>query len=220
MKIIEPSWDLIDPISLVEGRDRLRSIERYARISHRSEEAQTRDSWDRFLRAVVIKHGDWSVVEHEKATVIFRVDRALANEIVRHRLFSYTQESTRFVNYGKREIEFVKPGFAEFKSDFDELYWKMAMQEAEKGYLDLLKAGQPPEIARGVLPLNTATTLAMTGNLRSWRHFFIMRTTLETHRDLKKVTIPLLEVFKERIPILYEDLVPNERQIISMTRPK
>jgi thymidylate synthase (FAD) len=220
MRIIEPQAAIIDPINRKAGIELLRHIESYARISHRSEEAQTPDSWDRFLRAIVIKHGDWSVVEHEKATVIFHVDRALANEIVRHRLFSYTQESTRFVNYGKKEIEFVRPGFVEFKSDFDALYWELAMKDAEKGYLDLLKAGQPPEIARGVLPLNTATRLAMTGNLRSWRHFFVMRTTLEAHRDLKKVTIPLLESFKERIPILYEDLGPNERQIISMTRPK
>jgi thymidylate synthase (FAD) len=220
MKIIESHAVLVDPVCKEDGIKLLKNIEAYARISHRSEEAQTPDSYGRFLQAVVIKHGDWSVVEHEKATVIFRVDRALANEIVRHRLFSYTQESTRFVNYAKKEIEFVKPGFAEFKSDFDELYWKMTMQDAEKAYLDLLKAGQPPEIARGVLPLNTATTLAMTGNLRSWRHFFIMRTTLEAHRDLKKVTIPLLQEFQKLIPFLYDDLVPNERQIISMTRPK
>lgn len=220
MKVIDSSFELLDPVDDVEGVQKLINIEYYARISHRSEEKQSVGSYGRFLRAVVLEHGDWSVTEHEKATVVFRVDRALANEIVRHRLFSYTQESTRFVNYGKREVEFVRPGFTAFKSDFDPLYWELAVKDTEKAYLDLLKAGQPPEIARSVLPLSTATALAMTGNLRSWRHFFIMRTTLEAHRDLKKVTIPLLEQFKARIPILYEDITPNERQAISMAKAK
>jgi thymidylate synthase (FAD) len=220
MKIIDSSFQLMDPKDDYWGVEKLRNIEYYARISHRSEEKQSPDSYKRFLKAVVLEHGDWSVTEHEKATVLFRVDRALANEITRHRLFSFTQESTRFVNYGKREIEFVRPGFTAFKSDFDPLYWELAVKDAGKAYLDLLSVGQPPEIARSVLPLCTATTLVMTGNLRSWRHFFIVRTTLEAHRDLKKVTIPLLEQFKSRIPILYEDITSNERQAISMAKAK
>lgn len=221
MKVIESSWELADPKDLQEGVSKLRKIEYYGRYSHRTEEKQTDDSWHKFIISWVLGHGDWSITEHEKATVIFRVDRGITHEIVRHRLFSYTQESTRFVNYGKRgEIEFVLPTFSEFKSDFDRTYWEMAMVDFEKAYFDLLKAGQPPQIARSVLPQATASSIVMTGNLRSWRHFFSMRTTLETHPDMKKVTIPLLAEFQYRIPLLYNDITPNERQITSMSRAK
>jgi thymidylate synthase (FAD) len=219
MRIIKPSFEIMDPLSFTDGVDKLRRIEYYARISHRSEEKQTSESWRRFLESIVLQHGDWSVIEHEKATVIFRVDRGITHEIVRHRLFSYTQESTRFVNYGKREIEFIEPVFSS-GVDAAPLRWSASMREAEMNYLELLEVKQPPQMARSVLPNATASSIAMTGNLRSWRHFFIMRTTAETHPDLKRVSIPLLEEFKNRIPLLYDDLEPNQKQSISMSRPK
>lgn len=219
MKIIQPSFEIMDPLGPMAGVEKLRMVEFYARLSHRSEDMQTQDSWKRFLELVLIKKGDWSVAEHEKATVIFRVDRGVTHEIVRHRLFSFTQESTRFVNYGKREIEFVEPVFSP-GFDAAPLKWQADMRDAEVDYLELLSAGQPPQMARSVLPNATASSIAMTGNLRSWRHFFIMRTTLETHPDLKRVSIPLLEEFKRRIPLLYDDLEPNQKQSISMSRPK
>lgn len=219
MRIIQPNYEVCDPVSPNHGIQKLKNIEFYSRISHRSEEKQTDDSWRRFLEAVVLKHGDWSVTEHEKATVIFRVDRGVTHEIVRHRLFSYTQESTRFVNYGKREIEFIEPVFS-LGISAAPLKWSASMREAEINYLELLEADQPPQMARSVLPNATASSIVMTGNLRSWRHFFIMRTTQETHPDLKRVSIPLLEEFKKRIPLLFDDLEPNQKQSISMSRPK
>lgn len=222
MKISQPSFEIIDPFNSVMGIMKLQNIEKYARISHRSEDKQTPESWERFLQAVVLQHGDWSVTEHEKATVIFRVDRGVTHEIVRHRLFSYTQESTRFVNYGKREIEFIEPIFSPKLEGVKVAYaeWSSAMRDAEASYLELLEENQPPQMARSVLPNAIASSIVMTGNLRSWRHFFIMRTTLETHPDLKRVSIPLLQEFKNRIPLLYDDLEPNQKQSISMSRAK
>ena len=89
MRIIEPNFEIVTPFGPLTkemGIQMLRFIERNARISHKSEEAQTEDSWRRFIEAVVLKHGDWSVAEHCSVTVIFRVDRGMAMEIRTHRL--------------------------------------------------------------------------------------------------------------------------------------
>lgn len=215
MKIIEPTFEMLRPGNAAEGVEMLRFIEQMARISHRSEERQTTDTWERFIRAVVLEKGDWSVVEHATATVIFRVDRGVTHELVRHRLFSYTQESTRFVNYGKREMEFIQPtGLEQYEAQFI-----LSCADAEQSYKKLL-VGTSPQIARSVLPNALASTIAVTGNLRNWRHFLIMRTSRETHPDFRRVTIPLLKVFQDRIPLLFDDIIPNERQIDAMSKPR
>ena len=105
MTIIEPRFQILSPQDDLAGVVALRTIERAARISHRSEDKQTDDSWQRFIQFVVMEKGDWSVTEHVSATVVFRVDRGVTHELVRHRLFSFTQESTRFVNYNKRAMD-------------------------------------------------------------------------------------------------------------------
>src|ERR1700704_2603798 len=108
MNVVSPSYKIYNdndpdlPYSMNEGLKQLRKIEYMARISHRSEEAQTALSYDRFIRFVVLTKGDWSVVEHGWLTVVFFVDRGITHEIVRHRLASYTQSSTRFINYTKK----------------------------------------------------------------------------------------------------------------------
>lgn len=220
MKIIHPSFVIMDPQSFQQGVDKLRIIERQARISHRSEDKQGDDTWHRFITAVVLEHGDWSVVEHATATVEFRVDRGVTHELVRHRLFSFTQESTRFVNYGKKEIEFVEPAWNPGINEDAKTVWRMHMEDASKDYNFMLKNGASPQIARSVLPNATASTIVVTGNLRNWRHFFMMRTTIETHPDFKRVTIPLLSEFKQRIPLLYSDIEPDVRQVTSMAKAK
>jgi thymidylate synthase (FAD) len=208
MKIIEPSFEIVDKL----GIHMLQRIERMARISHRSETAQTDDSWKKFIETVVLQHGDWSVVEHVSVTVIFRVDRGITHELVRHRLFSFTQESTRFVNYKKKggDLEFIYPANA---SEGCMANWKSSLQKAEQTYFELLEAGWRPQEARSVLPNALAATIAMTGNLRTWRWFFLARTSRETHPDLRRITIPLLARFKQLIPLLYDDIEPEARQI-------
>jgi thymidylate synthase (FAD) len=221
MKIIEPSATLLTPENGIES---LRFIERMARISHKSENRQTDDSWEPFIRAVVLGHGDWSVTEHISATVLFRVDRGITHELVRHRLFSYTQESTRFVNGSKSYpdgLEFIKPQeipAPELISDRRWFSFERAIQFAENRYLDLLDQGARPQEARSVLPNALASTIAMTGNLRNWRWFFLARTTLESHPDMRRVTIPLLKQFQERIPLLYSDIEPLQKQSVSMAK--
>src|SRR5260370_31271746 len=123
------------------------------------------DFWGRFIKAVVIEHGDWSVVEHASASVIFRVDRGITHELVRHRLFSFTQESTRFVNGRKSYpdgLEFILPEDAE-KPELA----TAALLACEQTYLQLLDLGWRPQEARSVLPNALASTIAVTGNLRN-----------------------------------------------------
>ncbi len=226
MKIVQPSFEIFvhgRPLMPELGLSLLRWIEFNARISHRSEDKQTDYSCLRFIQSVVLQHGDWSVTEHASATVVFRVDRGVTHELVRHRLFSYTQESTRFVNYSKREIEFIEPvwpvrdyeGHEPCKS-----FWREQVAASEKTYLQLLGMKANPQMARSVLPNATAATISMTSNLRSWRHFFLMRSSVETHPDLRRLTIPLLVEFKRCIPLLYDDIEPNQRQIENLRKAK
>lgn len=205
------------------GVDALRWIEECARASHRSEEGASDTSWRRFIPAVVRVKGDWSVVEHASATVEFLVDRGITHEIVRHRLFSFTQESTRFVNYTKdaHPPQFIEPpGLEKEKTyqtaDGGELttyqLWLSTVQYAENAYRRLLKEGVTPQLARSVLPNALASKIIMTGNLRSWRWFLMMRTTLEAHPQMKQVTVPLLAQFKACIPMLFDDIEADASQ--------
>ena len=221
MRIIEPTFKLLNPVDREEGVAMLQSIEMFARISHRAEDKKTDTSWERFVKAVVMEHGDWSVVEHVYSSVIFRVDRGVTHELVRHRLFAFTQESTRFVN-GKKSnpdgLEFIKPINLSNVNSHDEFH--DMMQQCETAYLLMLEDGTRPQEARSVLPNALAATIAVTGNLRNWRHFLLMRTSKETHPDFCRVTYPLLLQFKERVPILFDDIEPGLRQIDNMRKPR
>ena len=221
MKIIKPSFMLSTPFNKTltrqDGVEMLRFIETQARISHRSEDGQTEDSWERFIKAVVLEHGDWSVTEHASITATLRVDRGVTHELVRHRLFSFTQESTRFVRY-RGELEFIAPVWQ--APSPNRFTWESAMGDAENSYHDLLEWGAKPQEARSVLPNSLAATIAVTGNLRNWRLFLLMRTTKETHPDMKIITVPMLERFKQVVPLLYDDIEPNARQIENLRKAR
>jgi thymidylate synthase (FAD) len=219
MNIVEPYARILhlDP-------DALKRIEFCARISHRSEDLQREDSWERFITAVVLQHGDWSVVEHAHATVDFLVDRGITHEIVRHRLFSFTQESTRFVNYAKKmPPTFIKPVFGSEHSQWSneaERIWVACINSCEEAYRALLGNGASPQLARSVFPNALASRIVMTGNLRNWRHFLIMRCTKEAHPQMREVTIPLLIEFQSRVPLLYADIQPGMRQVDALKLPR
>lgn len=200
------------------GVQLLRFIEQQARISHRSEDKQTHDSWERFITAVVLQHGDWSVVEHASLTVVFRVDRGVSHELVRHRMLSPTQESTRFCNYAKKgELEFIKPALFAANTPWE---WYQALGEAERGYLEMVKGGTRPQEARSVLPNALATTISCTSNLRNWRHVLLMRTTRETHPDMRQVMEPLLAELKQKIPLIYQDIEAGARQVENLEKAR
>jgi thymidylate synthase (FAD) len=215
LKIIEPYVTWLRPS---DGIEELRHIEKIARCSHRSEDSQSEASWERFLESVLIARGDWSVAEHSSAIILFRVDRGITHELVRHRLFSFTQESTRFVRYdgSKRDLEFIRPVDLIDPTG----YWQETIEQCAYAYESLLEAHVRPQEARSVLPNALASTIIVTGNFRNWRHFLLMRTTKETHPDMRRVTIPLLAEFKARIPLLYDDIEPYARQIDNLRKPR
>lgn len=195
----------------------LSRIEYAARVSHRSEE-NSGDDAEKFIRAVVIGHGDWSVTEHVSVSVEFLVDRGITHEIVRHRIASYTQESTRFVNYAKKmPPSFIYPVPGVEEEDYSPT-WVTAIENAEWAYRELLSSGWRPQEARSVFPNALSSKIIVTFNLRTWRHFFLMRTSKEAHPQMRQVTIPLLSEFKRLVPVLYEDIMPESRQIENISK--
>lgn len=227
MNIVEPYARIL--WGQETGIELLRKIEWCGRISHRSEEAQTDDSWERFIRAVVLGHGDWSIVEHVSVTVDAVVDRGITHEWVRHRMGSYTQESTRFVNYEKKmPASFICPvglsheaeraGNGEQVEPSQIQLWGHAINTAEQSYKRLIASGISPQIARSVFPNALASRIVTTYNLRNWRHFLLMRTTREAHPQMRQVAIPLLKEFQEKIPVLFEDIEPEAKQADNMRK--
>jgi len=223
LKIVEPSFSLSTPFNATltrnDGVEMLRFIEKQGRISHASEDRQTDDSWERFIQAVVLQHGDWSICEHATLTATLQVDRGVSHELVRHRLFSFTQSSTRFINYAKTlsDLEFIKPQDLPRPVEAD---WKESIKACETTYKLMIGWGAKPQQARSILPNSFATVIAVTGNLRNFRHLFLMRTSKETHPDFRAVTIPMLEKFKQIIPLLYDDIEPNARQIENLRKAR
>src|SRR5271163_200874 len=234
-KFIAPSYEIVSPKTVEEGIALLRHVEALSRISHRSEDLMTEDTWKRLIKAILMDKGDWSVAEHSIACVKMRLSRGIANELVRHRIASYTQGSTRFVNYGKKDkttgrekgIEFVLPleftkqeGVAWTQNQVDAILdFEEGCKTEEARYHRQLARGIKPQVARDGLPLALASTIAVTMNLRSWRQLFMMRSTKETHEDFRRVLDQVLVDFKARIPIIYDDLEVGLKQSISLSKP-
>lgn len=205
MRILAPSSEILTPL---DGAAVLRHIELCGRVCYKSEGLMTEDSAERFVRGI-IKRGHEAVLEHFSFSVRFIVDRGVSHEIVRHRLASYCQESTRYCNYsGDRfggEITVIKPCFLhEGTNGFER--WKESCITAEREYFTLLDWGCTPQEARAVLPNSLKTELIMTANLREWRHFFKLRTAPAAHPQMYEVTIPLLKEVQEKIPVVFEDI--------------
>ena len=205
MRILVPSSEILTPL---DGDAILRHIELCGRVCYKSEGLMTEDSAERFVRGI-IKRGHEAVLEHFSFSVRFIVDRGVSHEIVRHRLASYCQESTRYCNYADdkfgEEITIIKPYYLKEDSfPYNEWYWACA--NAETAYLNLLSSGCSPQGARAVLPNSLKTELIMTANLREWRHFFKLRTASAAHPQMREVTIPLLREVQRKIPVVFEDI--------------
>lgn len=210
MKIIDASFLIEDKL---DGDQILKNIERYGRTCYKSEDRITKQSSKLFVRKLVLS-GHESVLEHEKISVRVICDRGVSHEIVRHRIASYSQESTRYCNYGNekfgRELTFIRPTFWNAENyPIRYSIWEKAMQSAEDSYLKLLDAGATPEEARSVLPNSLKTEIVVTMNLREWRHFFSVRTTERAHPQMREISRPLLENLKSLIPVVFDDIVPH-----------
>lgn len=201
MKIISPDFAFVDSIN---GNAILKKLEAAGRTCYKSENKMTEDSAANFVRNL-IKRGHESVLEHVSITVRIITDRGISHEIVRHRLASYSQESTRYCNYKDKEIEFVLPYDIDPETKiFD--YWKLSCQASETDYKVLIAKGVAPQTARSVLPNCLKTELVMTCNLREWRHFFKMRCAPGAHPDMKYLATIMLHDFQEKIPVVFDDI--------------
>lgn len=196
----------------INGQEILKKIERCGRVCYKSEDKINEESAEKFV-AGIIKRGHEAVLEHAFITVKFVVDRGVSHEIVRHRLASYCQESTRYCNYTKdkfgNELTFIIPDFLEYNSEGWKA-WKGAMEAAEKAYFQMIELGHTPQEARSVLPNSLKTELVMTANLREWRTFFKLRTSKAAHPQIREVAIPLLEELKTLIPVIFDDIKCGE----------
>jgi len=205
MEIIKPYFIIEDEI---DGEQILRNLERYGRTCYKSEDKITPDSARKFV-AAILKSGHESVIEHEKVTVRIVCDRGVTHEIVRHRIASYSQESTRYCNYKSRGIKVIEPFF--FAGDEKKYQiWLNAMRACEEAYNALIEAGATPQEARSVLPNSLKTEIVITYNLREWRHFFKLRCPKRAHPQMREITIPLLRGFQQMIPIIFDDISVEE----------
>lgn len=214
MRVIPASYDIVN----IPTREKaLQDIERAARTCYKSEDYIKEGSANRLVKSL-IDRGHEAMLEHVSFTVRFICDRGVSHELVRHRVASFAQESTRYCNYSKdkfsNELTFIYPRFWDHYIGLKEepnalnLYknWHTAMENAEKAYFTLLEKGATPQEARSVLPNSIKTEVVMTANLREWRHFFKLRTSKAAHPQMRELTIPLLEDLKDILPDFFNDI--------------
>ena len=216
MKIINAGYEILRP-NPIDGIAELKHLELCARTAYKSEDKITEDgeSAKRMIKRL-IESGHESTLEHGGMTVKFTVDRGVSHEIVRHRLASYTQESTRYCRYDKdkfgNEITVIDPApMLEPDDEFEDILigyntWYDACYDAEKRYFEMLDKGCSPQEARSVLPNSLATEVVMTANWREWRHFLRLRGASDAHPQIQEVARPLLNELHEKIPVLFDDV--------------
>lgn len=213
MRLIKPSFKIED---IINGFEMLKKIEKAGRTCYKSENKINNDSCIAFIKKI-IKNGHHTVLEHEKVSVRIICDRGVTHEIVRHRIASYSQESTCYCDYNKDHIEFIippwvniKPG--EYNSPADvgttdaDTSWIWTMCNLERCYKELRENGWSPQQARSVLPNSLKTEIVMTANLREWRHFFTLRTSKADHPQIREIATLILNEFKRIIPIVFDDI--------------
>lgn len=232
MKIVKPEAAIIS--DLPEGFDAARFIERIGRTCYKSEDKISPDTAVGFVKHL-ISCGHESMLEHLSVTVKFICSRGVANEIVRHRIASFAQESTRYCNYGSdrfgNEIVviwpvhlFEDPGNTPddylriISSNEDANEWYKGMMSCEAKYMNLIKNGVHPEIARDVLPLGLKTELIMTANIREWRHFFKLRLFGKSgnpHPEIKYLANMIFDDFKWFYQPMFKDIdgLRTERKV-------
>ena len=221
MKSLKAGYEILTPIS-EGGLLELQHIERIGRVCYKSEGKITEDgeSAKKFVK-MLIGRGHEAMLEHSTLAVRFTVYRGVSHEIVRHRIASFAQESTRYVNYSLdkfgSEVNYIDlaPGIRldnKMKGMDGEAIdavmaeWNEAMQDAERHYMKMLELGATPQIARSVLPNSTKTELIVTANYREWRNFFRLRTENAAHPQMREVAVPLLRELKEKLPVIFEDI--------------
>jgi thymidylate synthase (FAD) len=207
MRIVEP-WIKVEKF---DGKEIMRRIERACRTCYRSEDKITEDSYKNLLKNC-INRGHESVLEHEKITVRIYNDIGSYKDLTRHRFASFSVESTRYCSYDKdkygNEIAFINPVYIEDKEMYET--WKKTMQEIENGYVKMKQMGATTDMCRELLPHSTAAEYTMTANIREWKHILSLRANNHVHPAIRQVMIPLLKLFKEEMPEIFDDVQYDE----------
>ena len=249
MKLIQPKVEILDKIDSQAILERIEQVARtcyksepkYIRVSadgtrwiwEDSEDfkafgedgvieypTRVSNTADKFVKRLIESKHE-AMLEFVDITAKFVCDRITSQSIVRHRLASYAQESTRYCNYSKdkfgNELTFIIPSWITESEDilnkdcismekYDTGYFIRALKEAEESYFTLLNQGWKPQQARMVLPMSIKTEINMKCNLREWRHFFKLRCSTAAHPDIRKLALDLLNQMHEQIPVIFDDL--------------
>jgi thymidylate synthase (FAD) len=200
MEMVNQGWKFEEA---VDGPAILKKIEAAGRTCYKSEDKITDESAAVFVRGI-IKSGHHSVIEHHNITVRIVTDRGVTHEIVRHRLASYSQESTRYCNYGAIDIKFIAP--VDFELNEGDL---SLLAIIEEHYKRCIVGGRSPQQARYFLPNGLKTEIVMTANIREWRHFFTLRASPKAHPQMRALAWDMLKGFRIAIPVLFDDVHPE-----------
>lgn len=221
MKIIKPSYEITYPIPF-NRKDMLKCIELAGRTCYKSDDKITEDSASKFVK-MIMKSGHHSVIEHVSLSVRFIVNRGVTHELVRHRLASYSQESTRFCDYTNPRFDgviFILPCWMDdsYLGEYDyreytsgmiipktpEQIWLYSIALAEAYYVQLREKGWSAQQARCVLPIGLKTEIVTTCNVREWLWIFKKRCYPDAHPQIREVMVPLEEELKEKLPEIFD----------------
>lgn len=219
MKLVKASYEIL---TLIDGNQIIKDIEMAGRTCYKSEDKITEDSAQKFVQMLLGRQHE-SVIEHKSLSVKFICDRGVSHEIVRHRLASFSQESTRYCNYSKdkfgNELTFIIPCWMDITEtviDEKQVYnvdvtdggveYISLLAKAQDTYFKLLAKGWQPQQARAVLPNSLKTEIVVTANLREWRTILKQRTSQAAHPQMRELMVPLLAELKTKIPVIFDDI--------------
>ena len=186
-----------------DGAEVMKFIERCGRTCYQSEKNITEDSAEKFVKNL-IKRGHESVLEHFSCTFKIICDRGVMAELTRHRLASFSIESTRFNAYD--ELTFIKQDWTDYCGGNEIDYFLTTLETIETYYKKLLDFKTRPEDARAILPNSLKAEIVMTANLREWRHILKLRTAKDAHPQMRQIAFMILKILKEKLPIVFEEI--------------
>lgn len=206
MRLIKSKVEILDNLN---GEEIIDKIAKVARTCYKSEDNSTSER-DRELVKRLIKSGHEAMIEFFDITVKFTCDRGVSHELVRHRMASFAQESTRYCNYSKdkfgNELTFIEPIWYDSLGITHKQDFEIALERCEDDYLEFIRQGWTPQQARAILPNALKTEINMKANLREWRHFFKLRCSTAAHPDIRVLALDLLKQMHNQIPIIFDDI--------------
>ena len=195
--------------SELDGEGTLRRIESLARGCYKSHDKTTETSHKDFVGKVLhtLKHE--GIAEHSSITFTLVTDRGVMAEVTRHRHATFLVESTRYVNYDNKGLDFVLPPWMNKNSTCWSTYI-VECSNIEWGYKSFLKLGWKPQEARYFLPNGIRTQIGVTMNFGSLRNFLKKRTNVAAHPQMRQLSVPLLRYMKETVPVIFDDIETPE----------